>query len=123
MMRKTKGKKDGYQRQNQAVGKNKISPMGKENRIILTVIVLCLVFITFTLIRKGRSPTDDTIAVSTEAVNDGISGADVKKELLTWNKKNPYSFVVSEVKAFSKGFYKMMITKLFIRQKAGNTPI
>lgn len=105
------------------MGKNKISPMGKENRIILTVIVLCLVFITFTLIRKGRSPTDDTIAVSTEAVNDSISGADVKKELLTWNKKNPYSFVVSEVKAFSKGFYKMMITKLFIRQKAGNTPI
>lgn len=103
--------------------KIKFLPWAKKNRIILTVIVLCLVFITFTLIRKGRSPTDDTIAVSTEAVNDGISGADVKKELLTWNKKNPYSFVVSEVKAFSKGFYKMMITKLFIRQKAGNTPI
>lgn len=99
--------------------KIKFLPWAKKNRIILTVIVLCLVFITFTLIRKGRSPTDDTIAVSTEAVNDGISGADVKKELLTWNKKNPYSFVVSEVKAFSKGFYKNDDYKVIYTTKGG----
>ena len=76
--------------------KIKFLPWAKKNRINLPVIVLCLVFITFTLIRKGRSPTDDTIAVSTEAVNDGISGPDEKKELLTWNKKNPKSFVVTD---------------------------
>lgn len=86
--------------------KIKFFPWVKKNRIPLTVIVLCLVFITFTLIRKGRSPTDDTVAISTEAVKDGIPGSEVKKELLAWDKKKPYSFVVSEVKAFSKGFYK-----------------
>ena len=100
-------------------GKIKFIPWIKKNKIPLIVIALCLIFIAFTLIRKGRSPTDNATVISTEMIKGGISGADVKKELLAWNKKKPYSFIVSEVKAFNKGFYQNNDYKIVYMTKDG----
>ena len=84
----------------------KFLPWVKKNKIPLIVIAICLIFITVTMIRRGRPPTKPKPDLPIETTEKGITGEDVKKELLAWNKENPYAFIITEKSDFAKGYDK-----------------